>query len=230
MKKNWYAVITADVLYDETLSARQKILVAVISNLSNEKGYCFASNGYLAKICNTSTRSIQRDLQVLEEKYIGRVVKLKSDGKVEFRALTPTTKMTPPHDTDDTPPRDSGVTPPHDTGVTYNNKEDNNKLLNNKNNIQFIPFDQFWSLYNKKTGKITCRTKWSKLTAQEQNAIMEHLPKYVNATPNTKYRKNPLTYLNNRTWEDEELPNQDPEDYIQKNKAFAKSALKHGLN
>ena len=91
-------------------------------------------------------------------------------------------------------------------------------------------FDQFWNLYNKKTGKTRCLTKWSKLTPQEQNAIIDHLPKYVNATPNTKYRKNPLTYLNNRTWEDEELPNQDQEDYIQKNKAFAQSALKHGLN
>ena len=102
--------------------------------------------------------------------------------------------------------------------------EDEDELQEDEN------FQRFWNLYNKKTGKITCLKKWSKLTAQEQNAIIDHLPKYVNATPNTKYRKNPLTYLNNRTWEDEELPNQDSEDYIQKNKAFAQSALKHGLN
>jgi hypothetical protein len=135
MNKNWYAVITADVLYDKTLTSRQKILVAVISNLSNEKGYCFASNNYLAEICNTSIRSIQRDLNVLEGLYIGKVMHLKSNGEVDYRALTPMSSVSPPHD--------KFVTTPHDKDVIYNNK-----LYNNKNNIcgsppNFLEFKEY---------------------------------------------------------------------------------------
>jgi len=114
MNKNWYAVITADVLYDKYLTPRQKLLVAIISNLSNEKGYCFANNTYLAELSNCSVRSVQRDLTILENKYIGRVVHLKPNGEVDYRALTPMTKTAIPHVTDD-------ITPSV-TDDIYNNK------------------------------------------------------------------------------------------------------------
>lgn len=128
MQKNWYAVITADVLYDKELTPRQKLLVAIISNLSNDKGYCFATNAYFAEMLQCSVSSIQRDLNVLEEKYIGRVVKLKSNGEVDHRALTPVSHMGRPHSTSDTTP--------HSTSDTYNNKEFNNKS-NNYHNCDF---------------------------------------------------------------------------------------------
>jgi hypothetical protein len=43
------------------------------------------------------------------------------------------------------------------------------------------------------------------LTTKKQEGT--HIPLYVAATPDKKYRKNPYTYLNSRMWEDEELPN-----------------------
>lgn len=121
--KNWYAVLTADVLYSKNLTSRQKLLVAVVANLANEKGYCFASNSHFADMMQCSVRSIQRDLDVLEaEGFLGRVVKLKHNGEVEFRILTPmtpaslvVTPVTGGGDTDDT---GGGV-----TDVTYNNKD-----------------------------------------------------------------------------------------------------------
>lgn len=108
-QKSWYAVITADVLYDKSLTARQKLLMAVISNMANEKGYCFASNKYLSELMGVSISSVQRDLSVLEENYLNRVVKLKPNGEVEYRALTPVSHMnrgsvahaTTPHSTHD---------------------------------------------------------------------------------------------------------------------------------
>lgn len=32
------------------------------------------------------------------------------------------------------------------------------------------------------------------------------MPRYVAATPERRYRKNPLTYLNGKCWQDEETP------------------------
>jgi len=117
--KSWYAVLTADVLYDKKLTSRQKILVAIIGNLSNEKGFCFASNKYLSELLGCSVSSLQRDLSALEGTYVGRVVKLNNKGEVDYRALTPVSSVIPPHPTSDTTP--------HPTGGTYNNKDSNNK-------------------------------------------------------------------------------------------------------
>lgn len=122
--KNWYAVITADVLYCKTLTPRQKLLAAAIANMSNNKGYCFASNNHFAEMMDCSPRSIQRDLAILEQSgHIGRVVMLKENGEVDYRALTPfggvVSQMTRGHVKNDM----RG----HATDDTYNNKENNNR-------------------------------------------------------------------------------------------------------
>lgn len=69
-----------------------------------------------------------------------------------------------------------------------------------------VPFDDFWNLYNKKVGRKKSEAKWKRLTNKDRAAIMEHLPNYIRNTPDVQYRKNPETYLNNESWNDE-LPN-----------------------
>lgn len=66
-----------------------------------------------------------------------------------------------------------------------------------------LPFDEFWNLYDKKTGKPKCEKKWNKLPLKDQQAIMAYLPQYKLSQPDKQYRKNPETFLNNRSWEDE---------------------------
>ena len=98
--KSHYAVITAEILYCEKLNARQKLLFAVITNMSNHKGYCFASNKHISDITGTSTRTVQRDLTALENLgFIGRIVKVDANGNVLFRGIRPMTDVSPPHDT-----------------------------------------------------------------------------------------------------------------------------------
>ena len=85
-----YSVITAEVLYSEKINDSQKILMAIISNLANEKGYCFALNPYLAKLRGKSERSINRDIAALTEAgFLGRADWVEKDGKLITRALTP---------------------------------------------------------------------------------------------------------------------------------------------
>lgn len=87
-RANYFCVITADILYRKDLSPRQKILIAMISNLSNVKGYCWASNSHFAEALDCDERTIRREIGILEEKIgLGRVMNLDKDGKEYFRVL-----------------------------------------------------------------------------------------------------------------------------------------------
>lgn len=66
-----------------------------------------------------------------------------------------------------------------------------------------ISFDDFWNTYDKKKDTAKCEKKWSSLTDNERELIMAHIPAYVKSTPDKKYRKNPMTYLNGKCWLDE---------------------------
>ena len=64
-------------------------------------------------------------------------------------------------------------------------------------------FEWFWSVYDKKISKDKCKKKFATLKQPEITAIKNTLEAYIRSTPNKKYRKNPITYLNNEAWNDE---------------------------
>lgn len=65
-------------------------------------------------------------------------------------------------------------------------------------------FVWFWNLYDKKVGdKTKVAKKFLKLTSSDIEKIQQTLPQYIASTPDKTYRKHPMTYLNNRSWEDE---------------------------
>lgn len=66
-----------------------------------------------------------------------------------------------------------------------------------------IPFDAFWNLYDKKVDKDRCEKAWRRLSNKERIAIMEYVPKYILSQPDKTYRKNPITFFNNKSWENE---------------------------
>ena len=70
-------------------------------------------------------------------------------------------------------------------------------------------FEKFWSYYNKKTNKARTLKLWSRLTKKEIEAIKVHLPKYIKATPDKQFRKDPATYLYNKSWNDEIIVKKD---------------------
>jgi len=85
-----------------------------------------------------------------------------------------------------------------------NENVNSNEYLNKKGDFDF---NQFWDLYDKKLDLVPCQREWMSIDELEYSKILEHVPKYVNATPTKKYRKKPLNYLKDRTWLDSELPN-----------------------
>jgi len=98
-------------------------------------------------------------------------------------------------------PQGNGKTTPKQP---LNNGKTNPNKNNNKNvNNNIYAFDSFWNDFDKKVGKAESLKKWEKLTDDEILSIKNHLPSYVAATPDKQYRKNPATYLNQKSWKDE---------------------------
>jgi hypothetical protein len=86
--------------------------------------------------------------------------------------------------------------------VSNTAKVNKSKVKESKvNNIQ--DFEYFWEIYNKKIDRVKCEKVWNKLSLEEINKITRCVQDYVNSTPDFKYRKNPLTYLNGKCFNDE---------------------------
>jgi hypothetical protein len=91
------------------------------------------------------------------------------------------------------------------TSVKSVEQKPTNSTVNDNVNVNVINilFSEFWNLYDKKTGKDKCEKKWKALKDDERIKIIDVLPKYIDSTPDKQYRKNPITWLNQKCWEDE---------------------------
>ena len=127
--KNYYAIIPANVRYDKDLPANAKLLYGEITALCNEKGYCWASNDYFAKLYNVEDRTVRRWISSLVKKeYLRMELTYKEDSKeVEQRRLYITNNIIVNTSGQEKPKgEDLNVTTPQDKNV-----QDNNTLYNN---------------------------------------------------------------------------------------------------
>lgn len=84
---NYYAILPANVRYDNELTPLQKLLFAEITALSNKEGYCWASNSYFAELYGVSETHISLCIKKLRQKnYINSDIDKK---KGNIRYLTP---------------------------------------------------------------------------------------------------------------------------------------------
>lgn len=87
--------------------------------------------------------------------------------------------------------------------IKEDNKKDNNISYVDGNLYDETAFDNWWNLYDKKVGKESCRKVWGRMKDNEKVECLKNTPAYVQATPDKTFRKDPLTYLHRRGWEDE---------------------------
>jgi hypothetical protein len=67
-----------------------------------------------------------------------------------------------------------------------------------------IDFEWFWNEYDKKIGvKEKLKNKWLKLSDLERENAMNYIDLYKKSVPDKQFRKNPETFLNNKSWNDE---------------------------
>ena len=59
-KPNYYAIIPANVRYDERLRASEKLLYGEITALTFKTGECWASNNYFSQLYDTSPQAISK--------------------------------------------------------------------------------------------------------------------------------------------------------------------------
>lgn len=101
------------------------------------------------------------------------------------------------------------------SGQQVNTNKNEKNYKNEKNIIEVYPtFEDFWNLYDNKKDKEVCKPKWEKLTQKEKEDIMNYLPAYIQSTPDKQYRKNPKTFLSNKSWNNEITTNKSESNII----------------
>ncbi len=160
-KPNYFAVIPANIRYDDTICANAKLLYGEITSLCNEKGFCWAGNEYFANLYKTTKNSISRWIRQLKEKdYIKVQIFYKKDSKEIDKRIIAISSKYPIDKIDDTPYQKSQNIPIDKIDDTpYQKSQDptckkvkeNNKNINNiyNNNI----YSRIIEYLNQKTSK-----------------------------------------------------------------------------
>lgn len=84
LKKSYYAIIPAEVRYDEELPPNAKLLYGEITSLCNEKEYCWATNQYFADLYKVSKITVSRWISALYKKGYIAVETLYKEGTKEI--------------------------------------------------------------------------------------------------------------------------------------------------
>lgn len=163
---NYYAIIPANVRYDKRLIQGAKLLYGEITALSNQKGYCWASNNYFMKLYEVSRFTIQAWLKSLEDcGYINRQVVYK-EGSKEIQARYIGITSYPSQEKLATPSKENLPVNTTSFNTTVNNTN-NIKPLSGKPDP--IPYKKIIDYLNEKTGrtfrnvesnKKLIRTRW----------------------------------------------------------------------
>lgn len=118
-RPGYWAVLPAKVRYDKTLRPNAKLLYAEITALADARGYCWATNSYLAELFGIAARTVSDLVKNLADRgYIEvEVVRDEQTNEVKERRLWIERPdildgVDPPADFGNTPPADFGGTPP----------------------------------------------------------------------------------------------------------------------
>lgn len=187
--QNFWYIIPA--MLAESGKPQKALLYGLITSLTRGNGCCTASNFYLAeKLGKKDTSIIRTYLTELEKEGWIYLHNRKSRKRSICLAVGKNWGEIPQRVEKTTRQRVEKTTP---------------SIISNSNNY-ILPFSKFWDLYDKKVCRPKCERKWELLPVKDKEAIMLYIPKYIKAQPDKKFRKNPETFLNNRSWEDELIP------------------------
>lgn len=114
-RPGYWAIIPADVRYDDALPANAKLLYGEISALCDQRGYCYASNAYFSRLYGWSVATIQRLLSALRSQGYIRIyiVRDQRTGEVKERRIYAGLQqgVTPPLKNEGRSPRKKGDPP-----------------------------------------------------------------------------------------------------------------------
>ena len=194
--------------WKQNLDSKRKIVLLSLADRAGEYHTCYPSLSRLMQDTGITRRqTVIAILDELEAKNLIRFTgKTKGNGVKVYELIgvigreDETSNKNVTSTKNDTATGNKNVTGTSNKIVTQNLSV---KSTNESTKVS-VPFDDFWNLYDKKRGdKDKIEKKWQSLKDSEREAIMNHLPLYKKSQPNKKYRKDPATYLNNKSWNDE---------------------------
>jgi DNA-binding transcriptional regulator YhcF (GntR family) len=206
--RNWIDLLTL-VNYQE-----QKVNIKGVI-LTCKRGETLCSLDTLAKRWNCDKSKVRRFLKLLE-----------SDSMIVLKSEQITTRLTickyelyqGERNANETKTKrkrngsETQMTPNKNENNEYNEENEDNSFTTIvlKEDISIDPiikreqqFDWFWETYGKKVGKDIAKPKFMKLKDEDIVKILDHVPKYVASKPDRQFRKDPSTYINQKTWNDE---------------------------
>ena len=205
-KPGYWAVLPAVVRYDPQLPPSAKILYAEISALTDQRGFCFASNDYFRKLYGMSERTLQEQLRALKRR--GYIAISDGDGGAGRRKIY--AGINP---LQGNPAENCGVTPQKSAGFSNNKKENNNTPHSPPGGESGIwdkeAFDRFWAKYPKKKDKAKAIREWNKLKADRKLMRVMSAALGAQMASDEWQRDNgraipyPCRWLSHRRWEDE---------------------------
>jgi len=188
-----FTVIPNEIIYSKDMCFKTKGLWVYLN--SKPDGWDFSSYR-IVRETKESIDSVKNTLNILVESgYLSRN-KLNT-GKMEYIL-----RVNPELDNATKGNSHQGEVPPISNTELFSNtefKEKNEK----KETLSCFSFDEFWNQYDKKLSREKAEAKYKKVSEDDRSLIKSTLAAYVLSTPDKKFRKDPCTYLNNKSWNDE---------------------------
>lgn len=145
-RPNYFAVIPADVRYDKTLSASEKLFYAEIGALTHKDGRCWASRRYFADLYGVDERTISRWTTKLAERGYIEVRVIRNAQKAILRRNIALKVFHTPSDKN-VPTYGQKCPYPSDKNVAENNTSNNNKV----SKVNARPVENFDSIIESAT-------------------------------------------------------------------------------
>lgn len=215
--------IPAEIWLDKELSVMEKLFLVEIQSLDDPEKGCWAGNAYFADFFDISKGRCTQIIKALEEKGLVEVVVNRKGKQIVSRQIRVVNKLNKVFRKLNNPIKN--IKQPY-----LENDEENNTLSNNtKSNkektaanekssqdlqsddakaIEENFFSFFWENYPNKKGRAACLKKYqtllkNKTTRQKvHDEIMFGLSQYVLQKEDWCAWKNPLTFLNQKSWKD----------------------------
>lgn len=213
-RPSYWAVLPAQVRYDPALPASAKILYAEISSLTDQRGYCYATNDYFMRLFGMAERTLQGLLRALRDH--GYIQIQDGNGGAGRRKIYAGINPLAGN-----PAKICGVTPQKSAGPPEKNCTHNKKENSKENNPPKAPqgapawepkrFEGFWNFYPVHKSKQAAIRAWDRLRPSDE-LIAEIGKALTRQKQSEEWTREDAripyaaTYLNQRRWEDEDLP------------------------